>query len=435
VTVTQDGTTDSPWVKSLGGTSSDLGYSVVVDDGGNVIVTGSFQGTVNLGGSNLISAGSSDIFLAKFSPAGQHLWSTSFGGSSGDFPETVATAPNGDVLLVGRFQNTMTVGATSMTSAGNYDIFVARFSSTGAAQWARRYGSTLADLAASVASDSAGNAIVTGYFRGTVNFGGSNLVTPFDGLDTFLLKLSVTGAHLWSKNFGSTSDDRGMGVAVDINDDILLTGYYLGQVNFGGTGLNSAGDHDVYLAKFRADGSHVWSKRLGGMFNDIAAKVAVDGMGNVVASGYFWMSTDMEGGTLSATAYGMYVAKYNGNGVHQWSRASTGGGYHYATGVVCDEGGNVVVVGYYQYAMSLGTSALEYADMAYNGFVAKYTSNGGLVWVDEVAGTGSDAVNAVSVSAAGFPVVTGYFQGTASFAGSSLTSTGSNDAFLLKIAP
>jgi hypothetical protein len=162
-----------------------------VDGGGNVLVTGSFQGAVDFGGGPLTSAGSTDIFVAKHSGTdGTHLWARRFGGASFDGASGVAVDGAGNVLVTGSFQGTVNLGGGPLTSAGSTDIFVAKHSGTdGTHLWARRFGGTSSDGGVpDVAVDGAGNVLVTGSFQGTVDFGGGPLTSA--GIsDIFVLRL------------------------------------------------------------------------------------------------------------------------------------------------------------------------------------------------------------------------------------------------------
>jgi len=196
------GVTPAPlWSKGFGYAGCDVGYSVAVDLSGNVFVTGYFGETVNFGGSNLVSAGGNDIFVAKYNAAGVHQWSQRFGSTGGDIGYSVAVDVSGNVFVTGYFQGTVNFGGGNLVSAGGQDIFVAKYDAAGAHLWSQRFGGPGLDIGYSVAVDASGNVFVTGHFQGTVNFGGSNLVSQ-GGTDIFVAKYDVAGAHLWSQRFG-----------------------------------------------------------------------------------------------------------------------------------------------------------------------------------------------------------------------------------------
>jgi hypothetical protein len=218
-----------------------------------VLVTGDFGGTVDFGGGPLTSAGAGDIFVAMFSGVnGAHLWSQRFGGITGDAGRGIAADGTGNVLVTGYFLGTVDFGGGALTSAGIDDIFVAKFSGVdGAHLWSQRFGGTSTDVGTGLAADGSGNVLVTGFFSGTVDFGGGPLTTA-GGNDIFVAKLSgVDGAHLWSQRFGSTGADVGLGLAADGSGNVLVTGFFQGTVDFGGDVLTSAGGDDIFVLKLR----------------------------------------------------------------------------------------------------------------------------------------------------------------------------------------
>ena len=118
-------------------------YGLAVDASGDVIVTGRFKSTVDFGGGPLTSAGSFDVFLAKFDPSGGHVWSQRF-GDSGDQAAYVVTADaSANVIVTGRFQSTVDFGGGVLTCAGYDDMFVANFDPSGNHIWSRGFGSSL----------------------------------------------------------------------------------------------------------------------------------------------------------------------------------------------------------------------------------------------------------------------------------------------------
>jgi len=129
--------------------------------------------------------------------------------------------------------------------------------------WSKRFGGTLGDFGNSVATDTSGNVLVTGAFYGTVDFGGGNLTSVFRNI--FLAKYAPNGNHLWSKRFGDGGGEDGTGVTTDTSGNVLVTGNFDSTVDFGGGNLTSAGgSNDIFLAKFDANGNHLWSKCFGG---------------------------------------------------------------------------------------------------------------------------------------------------------------------------
>lgn len=287
------------WSRRFGSTGTDRGLAVDVDGSGNYVFAGYMVGTVDFGGGGLTSAGAADVFLVKYSPAGGHIWSKRFGGSSSDVALAVSVSAGGDIALTGYFQGTANFGGQNLTSAGANDAFLARYDMNGREVWSKRFGGSSDDRGMTVAIDGQGAVIAAGSFLGTVDFGGG-AVANTGGADIYLAKYSSNGNYAWARAFGTSANVGEMvsSVAVDGSNNVLVTGAIVNTVDFGGGGLATNGTYDAFIAKFRSDGTHTWSKRYGALYDDHGWSIAADTAGNVIAAGDFIQSINFGGGAL-----------------------------------------------------------------------------------------------------------------------------------------
>ena len=119
-----------PWATQAGGTSSDIGRGVSALPDGSSIVTGDFQGTATFGSTTLTSGApppTTDVFVVKVDPSGAYVWATQAGGTLSDVGYGVSALPDGSSIVTGDFRDTATFGSTTLTSAGSADVFVAKF--------------------------------------------------------------------------------------------------------------------------------------------------------------------------------------------------------------------------------------------------------------------------------------------------------------------
>ena len=227
------------------------------------------------------------------------IWSNRFGGSSSDVPLSVSADAGGNVALAGYFQGTANFGGANLTSAGLNDAFVASYDVNGRQVWSKRFGGASDDRGTSVVIDGQGAVITTGSFDGPVDFGGG-VIANTGGADIYLAKYSSTGAHVWSKGFGTSANvgESGNALGVDSGNNVLLTGSIVGSVDFGGGGLPSNGSYDVFIVKFNSGGGHVWSHRYGALYDEHGWGITADSAGNVISVGDFISSVNFGGGAL-----------------------------------------------------------------------------------------------------------------------------------------
>jgi len=370
--------TTNAWTLSFGSTGDDEGMAVA-SDGTNVIATGYFSTvSVDFGGGALTNAGSKDMYLIKYSAAGAHVWSKRFGSTGAENPKVITLDTSGNIYVGGYFTGTGNFGGSDLVGAGANDMFVAKYSSLGVHQWSKKFGSTSDDQVRGIAVDSSGNVTITGFFKGAVSFGGATFNTGDIALiDSFLAQYDTAGNHLWSKQFANPGVDTGDALAVDSGGNLYVGTTFNFSFNAGGGVVNTAGGTDIGLAKFNSAGTLQWQKTIGGVQGDRIYGIGVDSNGDVVATGLFQLQTVLGGATLTSIDSSIFLAKYTGAaGVHVWS-------------------------------------------MAYGN----------------TTGTSLETPNSMTIDSNNNIIVAGLFQGNTSFGSISLGNAGAYDAFTFKCSP
>ena len=278
-------------------------------------MAGKFSGSVNFAGTTLNSAGSFDVFVAKFNVDGTLAWIHSFGVMYDNVADGVAVDAADNILVTGYFVGTMDLGGGLLTSGGgnnNPDVFVAKFSNAGAHIWSKRFGGAYSNFGYGVGVDRNNDVFVTGQYNVQADFGGGPVQSAGGG-DGFLVKFAgQTGAYVWARSFGGSGGDYPQGLAIDGNGDALVTGYSTGSMDFGGGLRANAGGTDAFLVKYAgATGAHVWSKMVGGSGDEQASAIAFDSSGNAILAGSFTATLNLDGVSLSAPlSTAMFIAKY-----------------------------------------------------------------------------------------------------------------------------
>jgi hypothetical protein len=421
--------TNSPagyrWSATLGTAGNDVGKSVATDRQGNILVTGNLDNF---------------LFIEKYSAAGNLLWSKTFYDNRGS-GNAVAVDQNDNVIVAGTFYSTLDFGGGALVSSGEFDSFVVKFSPTGEHVWSKRFGGSEGDDRANgLAIDSSGNVLVTGSIVGTVTLG---VVTtfatgPFEN-DIVLAKLSTSnGSFLWAKRFASAMDDNGLSVAVGPQDEVVFTGNFSGPINFGGEEILTSTGHDIFLAKFSTDGAPLWSKKFGGAQNDSGNSVSVDGNGNVILTGAFVGTIDFGNGDLSsanANYDDVFLAKFAGDGSPLWSQNFGGTLSDNGNAMRVDGNGNIALIGTFSDAINLGGETLDSVG-GRDIFIAKYSSEGAHVWSKSFgANAGVDEGCGIAVDQQDNIIGVGSFFAAVDFGGGAQTSGGLGDMFMISLAP
>jgi len=361
-------------------------------------------------------------------------WVRQIGGSGPDRPRAVTTANNGDVLVTGTFTNTVDFGGGPVSVVGGIDGFLARYSSNGDYIWSRRLGGTGNDTPVAMAVDTNDNILVTGVFQGTIDLGGGPLVASSSNGDIFIAKFSSTGSHLWSKRIGGTYGAGVDDIATDTNGGFFLTGsIYEGDL---GDGTLRDG---LFLARYSGQGACLWSRAFRGTVGvPRSVGVVVSGTNEVLLVARHYHSVDLGGGLLNPVTDGkttLFIAKYSGSaGDHLWSERFGGTADVMSWDVAGHEDGGFTVVGAFSGTADLGGGSMTANQSGGDAFAATYSSDGAYRWAKHFGylGSGSTCALGVAAAGAGSIAVTGFFQGYVDFGGATFFGTSYSNTFVAR---
>ena len=394
------------------------------DSAGNFIVTGGFNGTIDLSnGENpsvgtITSPGGTDIniFLAKYSPTGTILWAKQFGNTSGSIDEGLHIQIDGsdNIFLAGDtaspsidFGN----GKVITQPVGFYSMFIAKFTpgsagTPGICLWANiHYGNSDNTLPMDIALDSTGNIYVVGTWANDVDLGGGTVTNGSTYRCGFVAKYSgSTGAYSWSHTFATSrgafnSDLYGNGFAGGtscgiginpLNNQVVITGSFTSTnntdtINFGGGApdllgqVANGGGQNFVMVCYDSSGNFVWQLKRGGHTGSAAwgSAVAFDSASKLYVTGYFddYLDLDLDG--LADTAGGGYFISCWNAAVNpptvQWVQANRGGQSTGQGVCVRIRGTTVTTVGTWRSYFQAGTLPRVVAPATGNAFIVQYT--------------------------------------------------------------
>ena len=421
------------WTIRAGGTDYDYGNGIARDGANNIFVTGRFYGAATFGSTTLNSAGLSDVFVAKYNDSGNLLWVKRAGGTANDYGQKVAIDKSGDVIVVGYFSESATFGSITLNSSGGTDIFIAKYDgSSGNVSWAKRAGGTGYDYGYDIETDHQDNILVTGSFNGSATFDYATLNSAGSS-DVFLAKYNNSGNLIWVRQGGGNDYDYGNSVEPDRDDNIFITGRFNGSATFGSFTLTSSGSSDIFIVKYNSSGNVLWARRAGGSGVDYGNGVSTDATNSVIITGYFSGSATFGSINLNSSgSYDIFVAKYDASGNVQWAKKAGGSNSDQAHSITTDKFNNNIITGNFYSSATFGSTTL-YSAGGYDVFVAKYDDAGNLLWAKQAGGSSSDYGYGITSDLSSNIILTGYFQSTANFGSTTISSAGGSDIFIAKI--
>jgi len=226
--------------------------------GGDVLVAGSFAGTLRIGDKVVSSAGKADGFVARLIADGSAAWLIRIGGPGADAVQGVAAS--GDRIAIA---GTFTAGADLLGEplppfderSLNADGFVAELDATGARRWAQTFGGKADEAVAGVAIDASGRIAVAATIRDTVHAGGTDFVA--NGMADGMVAWFPAGGGAGSAILIGGADFDGLRAIAPAGDHVIVAGFYSGALALGDRSLTAGGGDDAFLAELDASGSVV----------------------------------------------------------------------------------------------------------------------------------------------------------------------------------
>ncbi|MBY8989594.1 MAG: SBBP repeat-containing protein [Candidatus Lokiarchaeota archaeon] len=280
-----------------GGSGIDAGTGIVLDDSGNIYITGA---------TNSSGTGNFDAFIAKFNSTGHSLLNITWGGNDADGGYDILLDDSGNIFIT---------GYTESFGAGDNDAFIAKFNSTGHSLLNVTWGGSDSDDGYSIALDALGNIYIAG---STWSF----------GIDAFIAKFNSSGHSLLNITWSGGDAQFGWDMALDGSGNIYITGYVYGFGNLA----------QAFIVKFNNTGHLKMEIIWGGNNYDVGFGIALDGSGNIYITG----TTD----SFGAGGYDLFIAKFNSTG-HSLLNTTLGGiDDDWGKGIALDNYGNIFITGY-----------------------------------------------------------------------------------------
>ncbi len=281
-------------------------------------------------GENIIDTNEGSAFVVKLQPDGTFMWATHIEGSADSDVKcfTMAVDNQDNILLGGSFSGTvdfnMESGGSDFTAVGSADIYACKLDSDGNFLWVATTGGGSLDAARTITSDNDGNVYVSGDYIGGMDFDPSDGVftmttSSFSDNDCFIWKLSPDGALIWAKSLGGDGNDISTSINVDGQGHVYTVGGFNGEGDYNpGAGVfeldpATVNFFDAFISVLDANGDFVWAGQIGSTGYDLAFDVNTDALGNMYVCGYINLTVDMDPTAgeyeIAAGAWDAYILK------------------------------------------------------------------------------------------------------------------------------
>lgn len=319
------------WARKVGGSGADGGHMASTDKDGNVIFVGYIgSNNINLDGWILNPKSGKDGFIVKYDTDGNVIWAYTIGSVGDDEIYGVRVNSRNEIAItayVSGDANLNPKGPVYPLNTNSSTYYLAKYTNNFDLIWANTIIGTN-NQSAGLAMNGSDEMYVNGTFSGSVTFnsttpGNSNSLNSIGARDIYITKYGIDGDIQWTRRMkGSSTTIVNYNVVADLDDNVYLTGYFAGTLEFGDAPNNKLltfhGVQDTFFGKYDSQGNFIWAFNFGSScIGNFGHKIAVDSKKNVFLGGRFCGTIDFNPGNceLNLTAQhsvsDAFVVKYN----------------------------------------------------------------------------------------------------------------------------
>ena len=301
---------------------------------GEYYIAGTFSKSVKLGNNILTSQGQNDGFVGKFSLDGSIDRSIQLISKGELSISSTVMGTDGDIYIIGDFTDELQVGPFNIKSSGGYDLFVVHWSQDGALKNLTSIGGSSNEYFQH-AFFYENSLLLSGQFDGTFSHGSYSIKSRGEK-DGFIMEVPTIDVSkiTWVQNFGGVQEDQVNGLAVSSDGKIFLAGSYQGSSIFGKISHQSAGLSDCFIGELDRQGT--------------------------------WKNVYSGGGTGEDEIKGIFIQKEN----------------------------RILIAGNFRNSIKWGNRNVE-SNGKQDGFIAIITDTGNCIALDAYGGVGNDSIDSI----------------------------------------
>lgn len=381
------------WAKTLQGTGSSDIKRISINSNNEIILGGTFQGTVDLDPSNAtysVSAfiNSVDFFMLKLTSNGSFISAAIIAGPANDLLMDMHIDNSGNIFVSGTAGNNCDFDPSPAVSSSTVssDAFLAKYDANFNLLFVQK---NLGTFAVRVLTNAANEIYLAGIYQGTVDVDSSpalNVLSSNGLRDSYVVKYSATGSFIWAYSYGGTASDELFDMNLSGND-VIISGGFRNTVDFDNSAstftLSTSGVYNGVLIKLNQNGNLIFAKQFQSNNNSSAESLFIDANGEINTLVYYVSSVDLDPGmavsnlTCALSSYCLVKLSSSGNLI-SYQNIAENNPMIYTTSLT-KSNQDYIVTGWidgtvgYTIDFDHNVGVTSYSVNPYNGFFVKYS--------------------------------------------------------------
>ncbi len=375
------------WLTNSSGTNWDYLITTVIDSKGNIYAVGNFTGTMQIPDYDKKIEGENDIFIIQYGADGQVVWINTIKSKNSCSVSATCVDSAGYYYVSGYFSEEILVDETAIFSHGNNGAFVIKFDNGGHMEWYKAFEGNFSGEPISLFSDDMANLYIAGSFHEELLIDSLAVKGNYYS-DIYILTLNDKGELIGSFVFKGNGDDIVNDIYINGND-IYIVGYFEKDLTLFDTTIVSFGRFDAFFMRFSPDTSKTLVRQAGSNFDDFGTSIILDKTNNILFagshSGKFRISNNdslKSNGNLD-----VFICKFSNDGEIIWADNFGGRADDFLSNSGLGSNNDIYLTGNYRGTIKKGDYKIESNNFSEDIFLAKYTENGKLRYIQTIGDT------------------------------------------------
>ncbi len=398
------------WLINSTGDDWDVVCDMITDKDGSTYLAGNFTTSTKLNENSKKLTGDNNIFIAKFNAKGENVWLRQINSTEYCYIASISADLSGSIYVCGNYKGEINTGEQTLISNKSKNVFIIKMDNKGDFVWSKQINGKCSNNKLFLKNDSKNNLIFAGSFTGILNIDSTTYQSNYF-TDILIVKFNDKSELVTSKVFEGSANDLINDIAINKNNEILLTGSFENELKVSDKVLESQGRKDAFLIKLNNNLQLIFSKQIGGVYDDYGQNVSIDSEDNILLAGSFSdeIQLSKEHTIISNGLLDVFLIKYDKNCKIIWAESFGGFANDYQSSMAINNSDNIYLTGTYRGEINKKENQINSSNFSTDIFLAKYNYKGDFRFIESIGDTNTDFGKKLMIDTANFIYLAGNF--------------------------